>query len=103
MTRTHAFGIAAGAAAATFVAATWRRSRLIDFNGKSVVIIGGSRGLGLVMAREFASLGARLVLMARNEDELERARQDIHSRGGSVTTMPCDVRDRNQIERAIRE
>jgi len=43
-----------------------------DLKNKTVLITGGSRGLGLVMAREFAAEGARLVLCARDEEELNR-------------------------------
>jgi short-subunit dehydrogenase len=43
-----------------------------DLKNKTVLITGGSRGLGLVMAREFAAEGARLVLCARDEEKLNR-------------------------------
>ena len=49
-----------------------------------MLITGGSRGLGLVMARDFASRGARIAIVARDADELERARTDIASIGGDV-------------------
>ena len=62
---------------ALMVARAWRARAAYDFNGKSVVITGGSRGLGLVMARELAGEGARLTLLARDEGELERAATDI--------------------------
>ena len=54
-------------------AQVWRRRDPYDFAGKSVVITGGSRGLGLVLARELADQGARLTLVARDEEELQRA------------------------------
>ena len=57
----------------------WRSRRAIDFSGKAVVIVGGSRGFGLVIARELASEGAHLVLVARNAEELERARIDLNA------------------------
>ena len=71
-------GIAIGTAVGTLVAAKALRSRrAIDFAGKTVVIFGGSRGLGLAMAREFSRAGAYVVLTARDEQELERAAADI--------------------------
>jgi NAD(P)-dependent dehydrogenase (short-subunit alcohol dehydrogenase family) len=79
----------------------WRRARAVDFNGKSVVIFGGSRGLGLVLAREFAAEGARLTLIARDADELDRARRELDERGAWVMTVACDIRDRQQVESAI--
>jgi NAD(P)-dependent dehydrogenase (short-subunit alcohol dehydrogenase family) len=78
-----------------------RASRAIDFHGKSVLIFGGSRGLGLVIARELAAEGARVILAARSLEELERAQSDLASRGMSATILRCDVRDRSEVAAAI--
>jgi NAD(P)-dependent dehydrogenase (short-subunit alcohol dehydrogenase family) len=95
-------GIAIGTALGTLVAAkALRGRRAVDFAGTTVAIFGGSRGLGLAMAREFSAAGAHVVLAARNEEELERAAEDIESRGGSATTIKCDITDREQIERTV--
>jgi len=69
--------------------------------GLVVVITGGSRGLGLVMAREYAARGCRLVICARDEAELERAREDLLRRGAEVLAIPCDVGDRDDVLRLI--
>ena len=84
------------------MARAWRREAY-DFNGKSVVITGGSRGLGLVLARELAGLGAKLTLTARDEAELQRASDDIRTREpfAEVFTAVADVRKRYEAERAI--
>jgi NAD(P)-dependent dehydrogenase (short-subunit alcohol dehydrogenase family) len=66
-----------------------------------VVIIGGSRGLGLVIARQLVAEGARLVLIARDPDELDRARLDLEEQGGSVMVIPCDIRERREVDRAV--
>jgi NAD(P)-dependent dehydrogenase (short-subunit alcohol dehydrogenase family) len=79
------------------VRAAVRRWREFDFGGKSVLITGGSRGLGLVLARELAREGARLSICAREPQELERARVDLASRGAEVLAFPCDVTDRAQV------
>ena len=68
-----------------------------DLKHKTVLITGGSRGLGLVMAREFAREGARLALCARDDEELERARMDLDSFGAEVMVFRCDVRDRQEV------
>lgn len=95
-------GIAIGTALGTLVAArAMRARRAIDFHGKTVLIFGGSRGLGLAMAREFSRQGAHVVLAARDEQELERAAADIENLGGAVTTIKCDLREREQIERTV--
>ncbi len=87
--------IAAGVAAAMAMRARQRRPAY-DFSGKSVVITGGSRGLGLVLARQLAAEGARITLIARDQQELRRAADDIHSRWPSadVLTISADVGQR---------
>ena len=51
-----------------------RAARTIDFRGRTVLITGGSRGLGLLLARELGRRGARVTIAARDRAELERAR-----------------------------
>ena len=83
------------------LARAWRARKAIDFSGMTVVITGGSRGLGLVIARELASEGAHVVLIARDAAELERARSDIESRGGDASTFVCDIRNRHEVNDTI--
>src|SRR5262245_21955296 len=75
---------AAGAGAALAVRAALRKAREYSFRGKTVLITGGSRGLGLVLARQLVDEGARLALCARDTAELDRARADLVERGGHV-------------------
>ena len=93
--------LAVASVGATLGIAAWRRSHGIDFNGRSVVIIGGSRGLGLVLARALGAEGARVTIAARDSEELARAREDLEGRGIAASTIVCDVRDRAQVEAAI--
>jgi len=79
-----------------------RRRRSIDFRHRVVLIFGGSRGLGLVMARELAADGARLALAARDAADLERARAELAALT-EVAVIQCDVRQREQVEGAIAE
>ncbi len=88
---------AAGAGALLAGRSLVRRLFEYSFRGKVVLITGGSRGLGLVMAREFAREGARLVICARRRDELEAARADLKQRGAEVMAIPCDITDRAQV------
>src|SRR5205085_12175363 len=67
------------------------------------LITGGSRGLGLVLAREVCRRGGRVVLLARNANELARARQDLASRGGQVLTITCDLQNPAEIESAVNQ
>ncbi len=57
------------------------------------VVAGGSRGLGLLIARELGSRGYRLAICARDEGELQRAEADLTGRGHRVDTAACDVSD----------
>jgi NAD(P)-dependent dehydrogenase (short-subunit alcohol dehydrogenase family) len=75
--------------------------RQYDFRDKTVLITGGSRGLGLVMAREFAREGARLAICARDEQELEQARMDLEKFGVDVLSVPCDVTNRESVNKMI--
>lgn len=95
-------GLAAGFGAA-LVATRLSRARLaISFEGRVVVVTGGSRGLGLVMARMLVNEGARVVLLARDLGELERAREELEACGrGEVMTLRCDVRRRADVRVAI--
>ena len=61
------------------------------FHDKVVLITGGSRGLGLVLARELAGRGAKLAICARDGAELERARAELAGRGAEVLAVECDV------------
>lgn len=65
-----------------------------DFRDKHVLVTGGSRGLGLVLARDLSARGARLSICSRDEDELARAAADL---GGGVLAERCDVTDRDQV------
>jgi short-subunit dehydrogenase len=95
------------AAAAIGTWATYRAAtgwwRYCDLKGKVVLVTGGSRGLGLVLGRELVRRGASVVLCARDSDELERARQDLEQRGGRVQTVACDVRKKEDVDRAVNE
>ncbi|HEX7117896.1 MAG TPA: SDR family NAD(P)-dependent oxidoreductase [Longimicrobiales bacterium] len=74
------------------------RRRAIELRGRSVLITGGSRGLGLLLAREFARHGCRVAICARSEPELEAARRDLAGRGAEVLATVCDVTDRVRVE-----
>ncbi len=89
---------AAGIGLTVMSRALWRRLRVIDLRGQVVLITGSSRGLGFALAQEFARQGARLVLCARNEYDLEKARQAIANLGADVLAVPCDVTDQDQAE-----
>ncbi|MBA2493814.1 MAG: SDR family NAD(P)-dependent oxidoreductase [Acidobacteria bacterium] len=71
------------------------------FQDKTILITGGSRGLGLVLARNFASEGARIAICARDGEELNRAKEDLESRGAKVLDIVCDVRNQNEVNQMV--
>lgn len=91
--------LALGVAAGVMIRRGWRQD--FHFAGKTVVITGGSRGLGLVLAREFAEEGAKVALLARDPEELARAESDLRQRGAKVLTVPCDIAIQQQVEHAM--
>ncbi|MDP2315008.1 MAG: SDR family oxidoreductase [Pseudomonadota bacterium] len=72
--------------------------RTIDLNDRVVVLTGGSRGLGLELARVFLGEGARVALLARDPRELERAANLL---GHPALLVPCDVTDPEQVKGAV--
>ncbi|HZU70850.1 MAG TPA: SDR family oxidoreductase [Ktedonobacteraceae bacterium] len=71
--------------------------------GQIVLITGGSRGLGLLLSHEFARQGAKIVICARDEQELAQARQQLEERGAEVMAIPCDITDRVQAQNMIQQ
>ena len=67
---------------------------------RTVFVTGGSRGLGLEIARVAGSRGARIAICARDAAELERARADLAARGIEAFPVRADVRLREDVERA---
>lgn len=71
------------------------------FSSKVVLITGGSRGLGLLLARRICSAGGKVALLARNVAELEQAHADLARRGGEALALQCDLLERTQIQSAV--
>ncbi len=95
--------LAFGVGAAWTWRAILRNKRAYDLNGKVVLITGGSRGLGLILARQLADAGARLSICARHENELAKAKAELEARGAQVLTSVCDVVDKGQIENVVQK
>jgi NAD(P)-dependent dehydrogenase (short-subunit alcohol dehydrogenase family) len=64
------------------------------------VISGGSHGLGKAIASHLASMGAHVVLLARNIEPLQVVAAEIADEGGQVTTISCNVSDSGQVRSA---
>jgi NAD(P)-dependent dehydrogenase (short-subunit alcohol dehydrogenase family) len=91
--------LAAGVGAAVGLSRALR-SRY-SFKDRTVVITGGSRGLGLVMARMLLQEGARVAICGRDEASLQRAFAELERGGGEVLALKCDVRDQVQVDAMV--
>jgi NAD(P)-dependent dehydrogenase (short-subunit alcohol dehydrogenase family) len=95
--------LAAGAALAGVIAAraAVRRRRSFSFAGRTALVSGGSRGLGLVLARQLVGAGARVAILARTAADLEDAERELLARGGEVLALRCDVSRAEEVRAAV--
>src|ERR1700759_3714129 len=63
----------------------------LELKGRTVLVTGGSLGIGKAIALRFAREGSNLVLCARNEGGLLEARRELEDLGAAVVTVACDV------------
>ena len=93
---------------AALLIGAWATARAIrtaryTLRDKVAVITGGSRGLGLVLARHICAQGGNVALIARDANELARAKADLAPRSGAALTIQCDLCDAAQIEAAVQQ
>jgi NAD(P)-dependent dehydrogenase (short-subunit alcohol dehydrogenase family) len=74
-------------------------SNLFDLTGKAALVTGGTRGLGLAMAKAFARAGADVVVASRKAEACEAAAAEIRALGGRAVGIPCHVGHWDQVER----
>ena len=94
--------------AVSLVFAAWLALRVIrtlrfSLRNKVVLITGGSRGLGLVLARRICAAGGKVALLARDNDELTRAKTDLDRFATEVLTIQCDLLETAQIQSAVQQ
>ncbi|GAB3740645.1 SDR family oxidoreductase [Hymenobacter agri] len=99
--------LAAGLGAATLALSMWGNRRgSYDLSRRVVLITGGSRGLGLVLACQAVHEGARVAICARDEAELARARQDLLMAGAAeadVITLSRDITNEVEVRTMVAE
>jgi NAD(P)-dependent dehydrogenase (short-subunit alcohol dehydrogenase family) len=86
----------------------WATARAIrvaryPLRDKVALITGGSRGLGLALAQRICAGGGHVALLARDLDELARAKAELEPYPGVVLTVQCDLLDPQQIQAAVRQ
>jgi NAD(P)-dependent dehydrogenase (short-subunit alcohol dehydrogenase family) len=77
------------------------RNRKYQLDGKVAFVTGGSRGLGLLVARELAGRGCRVAICARDSEELERGAAQLRSLTPDLLTIPADITIREEAELAV--
>lgn len=105
--RRRLFGRARGAAAVLGLGLAarelLRRGLAWDLHDQVVLITGGSRGLGFLLAEEFIAQGARVAICARDQAELQAARAKLAQGGADVLAVPCDVTQQDQVRRLVEQ
>jgi NAD(P)-dependent dehydrogenase (short-subunit alcohol dehydrogenase family) len=74
---------------------------LFDLSGRTALVTGGTRGLGLAIARAFSSAGADVVVASRNEDACRQTAADLRAAGGRAAGHACHVGRWGDIERLV--
>ena len=81
-----------------------------DFSGKRVLISGGSRGIGLAIAKKLARDGAKIAIMAKTNaphpvlpGTIHSAAEEIVAEGGAVLPIVTDIRFEDQVNKAVEE
>jgi len=75
----------------------------MDHDGRVAVVTGGTKGIGLAIARAMVEVGARVVVSARTAEEVERTAADLTASGpGEALGVVADVRDPEQCGELIR-
>jgi short-subunit dehydrogenase len=73
------------------------------YRDKIALITGGSRGLGLEIARQICAKGGKVALIARDAEELERAKTELDRFATEVLTIQCDLLETAQIQSAVQQ
>jgi len=77
--------------------------QLFDLTGKTALVTGGSRGLGLQIAESLGEAGAKIVLTARKAADLEEAAGDLQAKGIDTRWIAADSSDPVQIRKVVDE
>jgi 3-oxoacyl-[acyl-carrier protein] reductase len=76
----------------------------VDLTGKSAIVTGGTKGIGLAIAQAIAGSGANLVFCARDSEEVTQTAQRLDQEGeGKVFGVRCDMRSTNDVQALVQK
>jgi NAD(P)-dependent dehydrogenase (short-subunit alcohol dehydrogenase family) len=79
----------------------WPAVKLVDLDGKRILLTGASSGIGEAAAEQFARHGATVVVVARRQDLLDTVADRITTAGGRAMSMPCDLSDMDAVDALV--
>jgi NAD(P)-dependent dehydrogenase (short-subunit alcohol dehydrogenase family) len=71
---------------------------LLELGDKTAVVIGGTSGIGLALARGLAQAGANVIPTGRRAAHVQVAAEEVHALGRKTLAMPADVTDKSSLE-----
>jgi citronellol/citronellal dehydrogenase len=71
------------------------------FSGQVALVTGGGTGIGLCVARELGSLGARVAIASRRAEHVDPAAERLRAEGVEVLATTCDIREIGEVERMV--
>jgi 3-oxoacyl-[acyl-carrier protein] reductase len=74
-----------------------------ELEGQVVVVTGAARGIGEAVSKQLASMGARVILVARDTKQLDRVKAEIVSNGGDADVIPTDLLDEVSIQQLAQQ
>lgn len=74
---------------------------LLNLSGKTVIVTGGSQGIGYGISNRLTQAGANVMLAARNEEEMQQAMADLAANGGQVAAVKTDVSSEEDVKNLV--
>src|SRR5919202_429664 len=99
---TRILALSGGITAAVLAARRAAQPAEIDLAGKAALVTGGPPGLGFLVARELARRGAKVAIVARDREELERAQTALEAEGAQVLALTGDVADKDRVGEVVK-